>query len=344
MTETIHPLRVFLCHSSGDKLAVIELYKRLVEDGIDAWLDKEKLIPGQDWQVEISKAVKNSDIILVCLSSQSVTKEGFVQKEIKFALDVADEKPEGIIFIIPVRLENCDVPERISKLHWVDLFSDDGYERLLKALQIRAKGIGTTIKSKSVKLSKSVLVASEHTSNELVISYPEVVRPINLGFEGAISWGLPNGWFNSAGHVDGVSTHYEINVIERPDNGVGSCVIFQNLSATKDEFGSLMQRCPAKFLAGKVIKFEGELKTKNVEQWAGLWLRADGIDEPTLYFDNMHKHRLRGTNAWKKYVIDAPLPKETAWLNYGIVLSGKGTIWADNFRLLVWEDNEWQEV
>jgi len=206
VTETKHPLRVFLCHSSGDKPAVIELYKRLVKDGIDAWLDKEKLIPGQDWQVEISKAVKNSDIILVCLSSQSVTKEGFVQKEIKFALDVADEKPEGIIFIIPVRLENCDVPERISKFHWVDLFSDDGYERLLKALQIRAKGIGTTIKSKSVRLSKSVLVASEHTSNELVINYPEVVRPINLGFEGAISWGLPNGWFNSAGHVDGVST------------------------------------------------------------------------------------------------------------------------------------------
>lgn len=195
-----------------------------------------------------------------------------------------------------------------------------------------------------INQTSSPLPNTRQQNSEIVVNYPEVLRPINLGFEGAVNWGLPNGWFNSSGYVDGVSTKYEINVVERPDAGNGSCVIFQNLSATKDEFGSLMQRCPAKFLAGKVVKLEGELKTKNVEQWAGLWLRADGIDEPTLYFDNMHKHRLHGTNSWKKYIIDAPLPKETAWLNYGIVLSGKGTIWADNFRLLVWEGDKWQEV
>ncbi len=143
------PIRVFLCHSSGDKPAVKKLYERLVKDGVDAWLDKEKLIPGQEWQVEISKAVKNSDVVIVCLSAQSVTKEGFVQKEIKYALDAADEKPEGTIFIIPTRLENCDVPERINRFHWVDLYSDDGYEYLLKALQVRAESVGATVRHKS---------------------------------------------------------------------------------------------------------------------------------------------------------------------------------------------------
>jgi hypothetical protein len=181
-------------------------------------------------------------------------------------------------------------------------------------------------------------------SNKLVINNPMVVRPINLGFEGADIGGLPDGWFNSLGFVDGVSTNYEINVIERPDSGNGACVVFQSLSATNDEFGSLMQRIPAKFLAGKVLRLEGELKTKNVEEWTGLWIRADGIDEPTLYFDNMYRHRIHGTIPWKKYTIDASLPQETAWLNYGIVLSGKGTIWADNFRLSVWEDDKWQEI
>jgi hypothetical protein len=39
-----------------------------------------------------------------------VTKTGFVQKEIKIAPDAADEQPEGRIYIIPVRLEDCDVP------------------------------------------------------------------------------------------------------------------------------------------------------------------------------------------------------------------------------------------
>lgn len=139
-------LKVFLCHASGDKPVVQKLYSRLVNDGVDAWLDKEKLIPGQNWQIEIPKAVRNSDIVLVCLSTQSVNKEGFVQKEIKIALDAADEKPEGTIFIIPARLENCNVPERISQFHWVDLFADNGYEWLMKALQLRANTIGVVFK------------------------------------------------------------------------------------------------------------------------------------------------------------------------------------------------------
>jgi hypothetical protein len=157
MTDFKRPLRVFLCHASSDKPIVRNLYERLAKDGIDAWLDKEKLIPGQNWQIEIPKAVKNSDVVIVCLSSQSVTKEGFVQKEIKFALDSADEKPAGTIFIIPARLENCDVPDRISQFQWVDLFSDDGYEWLLKALQIRAESVGAIIALEKSKVAERSL-------------------------------------------------------------------------------------------------------------------------------------------------------------------------------------------
>lgn len=137
-----HQLKVFLCHASSDKTRVQEIYLRLINDGIDAWLDKEKLIPGQNWQIEIPKAVRNSDVVIVFLSSQSVNKEGFVQKEIKIALDTADEKPEGTIFIIPARLEECEVPERISQFHWVDLFSENGYKLLFTSLQLRANALG----------------------------------------------------------------------------------------------------------------------------------------------------------------------------------------------------------
>lgn len=48
-------LKAFLCHASGDKPEVLQLYKRLVAEGIDAWLDKEKLLPGQDWRLEIPR-------------------------------------------------------------------------------------------------------------------------------------------------------------------------------------------------------------------------------------------------------------------------------------------------
>ena len=131
-------LRVFLCHSSSDKAAVKELYADLLADGYRPWLDVEQLLPGQDWEAEIKKAVRNSHVVVVCLSEASVTKTGFVQKEIRFALDVADEQPDGRIFIIPARLEDCKVPDRLSKWHWVSLFEEDGHDNLLSSLVTRA--------------------------------------------------------------------------------------------------------------------------------------------------------------------------------------------------------------
>lgn len=135
-------LRVFLCHSSGDKPAVRDFYHRLKAEGIDPWLDEESLLPGQDWELEIPKAVKNSDIVIVCLSQAAINKSGYVQKEIRYALDVADQQPEGTIFIIPLKLEECSVPERLGRLHWVNLFEERGYERLMLALESRASTLG----------------------------------------------------------------------------------------------------------------------------------------------------------------------------------------------------------
>jgi CBS domain-containing protein len=137
-TELKRNIRVFLCHSTNDKTRVEYYYDLLVKDGVDAWLDKKNLHAGQKWRIEIQKAIKNSHVVIVFLSSQSITKEGFVQSEIKIALDLADEKPEGTIFIIPAKLEPCEVPERLTELHWVNLFEKDGYENLFRALQLRA--------------------------------------------------------------------------------------------------------------------------------------------------------------------------------------------------------------
>ncbi len=135
-------VKVFLCHSSKDKPKVRQYYDRLrIEKGIDPWLDVEKLLPGVDWDLEIRSAVKSSDVVLVFLSKYSINKEGYVQKEIKQALDVADEKPDGTIFIIPLRLEDCDVPERLKRWHWLDLFEDDSYNKLLASLRKRSDNL-----------------------------------------------------------------------------------------------------------------------------------------------------------------------------------------------------------
>jgi hypothetical protein len=133
--ETAEPvLRIFLCHASEDKEAVRALYRKLLQPGFAPWLDEEKLLPGQDWDAEITKAIRASHVVLVCLSQRS-EKRGYVQKEIVRALDVADEQPEGTIFLIPVRLEDCHVPERLRRWQWVNLFHDHGFERLQASLR-----------------------------------------------------------------------------------------------------------------------------------------------------------------------------------------------------------------
>lgn len=148
MGQSLKKLKVFLCHASDDKEIVRALNHRLLNDGIDAWLDDERLLPGQKWQQEIPKAVERADVVIVCISRTSITKEGYVQKEIKFALDIASEKPEGTIYLIPAKLEVCEVPSQLIGWQWVDLstdkisLNDTEYNKLLRSLKIRADNIG----------------------------------------------------------------------------------------------------------------------------------------------------------------------------------------------------------
>lgn len=145
------PLRIFLCHASDDKEKIRVLYNELIQRGIDVWLDEENLLAGQDWQSEIPQAVHASDAIIVCLSKNAITKEGYIQKEIRYALDVAKEKPEGVIFLIPVKIEECDVPKQLSHLQWANLFyklgsfDEKDFKRLIRSLNARAVSAGADL-------------------------------------------------------------------------------------------------------------------------------------------------------------------------------------------------------
>lgn len=146
---TNRPLRVFLCHSSADKPAVRELYQKLrAEPWIQPWLDEEELFPGMDWNLEIEKAIEATDVILVCLSNNSITKEGYVQREIRIALDYADYKPEGTLFIIPVRLEECTPPKRLARWQYADYFDGVREKTFMRLLETLKKHLEIIISNK----------------------------------------------------------------------------------------------------------------------------------------------------------------------------------------------------
>lgn len=127
-------VKVFLCHASEDKTQVGEIYRKLKDHGYRPWLDSEDLIGAQDWDAEIQKAVRASDVVAVCLSDSSIMKTGYVQKEIRVALDAADYHPDGQMFILPLRLSDCDIPDRLKKWHAVNFFEPNGFERLERSL------------------------------------------------------------------------------------------------------------------------------------------------------------------------------------------------------------------
>jgi len=128
-------LRVFLLYARGDKEAVHRIYQRLVKQGANVWFDQEKLIPGQDWEHEIHKAIYSSDIVIVCLSRHFIKQGGYRHKELEFALEKASLFPDHATFILPARLEECDMPEPLRRWQRVDLFEADGYRKLISALK-----------------------------------------------------------------------------------------------------------------------------------------------------------------------------------------------------------------
>jgi hypothetical protein len=126
--------QIFLCYARDDWSRVEPIYKKLLAD-FRPWVDKKSLRPGDRWRSAIPKAIRESKFFLVLLTSQSVTKRGYLQKEIKEALDVQDELPDGGRYLIPVRLEPLKIPERLEQIQSANLFEEDGWLGLLDILQ-----------------------------------------------------------------------------------------------------------------------------------------------------------------------------------------------------------------
>ena len=126
--------KIFISYAREDEATAETIYASLVNLGHSVWLDRKKLVPGQEWKMEIEKAIQSSDIFLACLSKHSVDKVGFVQTELRRALEVTDLMPEGKIYIIPVRLDECEVPFKLKNLQWVDYFEIGSGDGLLRAI------------------------------------------------------------------------------------------------------------------------------------------------------------------------------------------------------------------
>lgn len=135
-TSSVQP-RVFIAYVEEDTEAAMRLCEDLRRYGCDPWIDRERLLPGQNWPRRIESAIEFSDCFVALFSSRSIRKRGQFQSELRYAIDCARRIPLDQYFILPARLTECHVPKRItSALQYVDLFPDwnEGVKRLMRSI------------------------------------------------------------------------------------------------------------------------------------------------------------------------------------------------------------------
>lgn len=151
MTKQMNEKQIFFCYAKEDSIKIEEIYDKFIDEGFYPWMDNINLLAGQNWDDEIQKAIKSSTFILIFFSKYSVSKRGYVQREFKLALKTLKEIPEDQIFIIPIRLDDCEIPDKFTQLQYCDLFKKGGYEKILISIKTQLQELGIILPKNDAK-------------------------------------------------------------------------------------------------------------------------------------------------------------------------------------------------
>lgn len=129
--------RVFIGYASEDAALVKRLARQLRAAGLRPWLDREQLVPGQNWPRAIEHAIQSADFAIQCFSTRSVSRRGYFHKELRLVLESASRVPFEEVYLLPVRFEECKLPDRVtSQYQYVDLFPawNEGLSALIEVI------------------------------------------------------------------------------------------------------------------------------------------------------------------------------------------------------------------
>ncbi len=142
---------VFLSHSSADKPAVEELARRLADEGIQLWLDRWHLIPGDPWQPAIEKALAESKTCAVFVGPSGLGP--WQNEEMRTAIDRRVRDSGRRFRVIPILLPGSDRAERsslptfLAGTTWVEfrdsLDDQDAFHRLVCGIRGLEPGPGS---------------------------------------------------------------------------------------------------------------------------------------------------------------------------------------------------------
>lgn len=175
-------LNVFISYAKEDEVIAEKYYEWLEKSGFTPWMDIKKLIAGQNWEFEIDKALNNANVVILLLSSSSVGKRGFVRREFNEAMNKLKYRQQDDIYIIPIIIEECNVPDDISRrLQFIRNIDGNSFNSIRESLLIAAKQqsiaitIGTSNGPYLIKSNEIQESWDDNLGHNIDITYPSFV-------------------------------------------------------------------------------------------------------------------------------------------------------------------------
>ena len=109
---------IFFSYGHDCTVKVLRIKKDLEKLGYRVWMDKEGILPGDEWRTKITEKILSSDIIVAFLSSHSLRKDSVCLNE----LAIAVSRKSGFIrtVLLEVGLEDR-IPATISGIQYCDM-------------------------------------------------------------------------------------------------------------------------------------------------------------------------------------------------------------------------------
>ncbi|ODT56788.1 hypothetical protein ABS71_21370 [bacterium SCN 62-11] len=147
---------------------------------------------------------------------------------------------------------------------------------------------------------------------------------------GAVSAEKASGWHFYATDRSAYSARIDRQIAH---SGGSSAHLRSNPAAVNQSFGLYWQKIDAARFRGQRVRLSAYLRTSGVRGWAGMWMRIDPKDGPSLEFENMQRRPLVGSNDWKAYQIELDVAEEAEEIHFGCLLVGQGEVWFDDINL-----------
>jgi hypothetical protein len=126
--------RVFLSYPKENSEAALKIYETLTDNGCAVWMDKKSLVPGQRWREVIENRIRDSQFLLLLCSKEGLARRGFFHAEQNLAWKMQAEIPSDQLYLIPVRINECQLPPHIAELHYLDWRTEEDTKKIMYAI------------------------------------------------------------------------------------------------------------------------------------------------------------------------------------------------------------------